>query len=108
LHALDGAPESPVRKVLEDVLMDEQRHVDYLTEELHRLGHEGYQPLIDDARRRCRKIRARNRLPIGEALSTVPRVLEEMLHYRSTGAGPTVAWSVFKGISAVVRTFRRE
>jgi rubrerythrin len=108
LHALDGDRHFRVREVLEDILVDEQRHVNYLTEELHRLGQEGYQPLIHEARRRCRKIRASNRLPVGEALSTVPRVLEETLHYRPIGAGATVAWSVFKGVSAVVRTFRRD
>jgi rubrerythrin len=108
LHALDSSPHPRVRAVLEDILVDEQRHVDYLTEELHRLGQEGYQPLIHAARRRCRKIRSSHRLPIGEALSTVPQALEEMLHYRPVGAGPTVAWSLFKGVGAVARTFRRE
>jgi rubrerythrin len=108
LRALDHDKESRVRKVLEDVMVDEQRHVDYLTEELHHLSQQGYQPLIDEARRRCRKIRASQRLPIGEALSTIPRVLEEMLHYRPVGAGATVAWSLFKGVSVLVGTFRRQ
>lgn len=106
LQALEQDKESRVRKVLEEIIVDERRHVGYLAEELHRLGQEGYQPLIVAARRRCRKIRASHRLPIGEALSTVPHALEEMLHFRPHGVGATIGWSLFKALSAVVRKLR--
>jgi bacterioferritin (cytochrome b1) len=104
LQALDKDPRTA--QILEEIVPDEERHVAYISELLEKLRRSGFQPDIDEAIERCRRIRRSLRLPVGEIIGTMPAFLGDMLHFRPVGPTMTVGWSFLKGLSAVVRAVR--
>ena len=89
LRGSDGDPRT--KQMLEEIVEDEKRHVSYITEVLEDLGRKGYQTDVEEESRRYRRTFARYRIPVRDALKTLPKLLE-MCSYQPQGRTFRFLW----------------
>jgi bacterioferritin (cytochrome b1) len=89
LRGADGDPRT--KRMLEEIVEDEKRHVSYIAEVLEDLSRQGYRADVEEESRRYRRTFERYRFPVRELLRAIPKVLA-MCSYQPHGRTIRFLW----------------
>jgi bacterioferritin (cytochrome b1) len=90
-HLRGSDADTRTKRMLEEIVEDEKRHVSYIEEVLDDLARKGYQAEVEQEKRQYRRTFARYRFSPRELLDAIPKVLE-MCAYQPQGRTIRALW----------------
>jgi bacterioferritin (cytochrome b1) len=90
-HLRGSDADPPTKRMFEEIVEDEKRHVSYIAEVLEDLGRKGYQADVERESRQYRHTFERYRFSVRELVKAIPKVLE-MCAYQPQGRTIRFLW----------------